>query len=133
MLAVTQHRHRRGLLGRTAASSVALWSPAAASAGVPIATTPPGTAPGTISTTPTVMTVQTAPPVTASPPSEPPGTDVPIVFPSTADTPTVTASPSFDPTLPTMPQAPGKAWVPWAIGGGVVAALGAVIFGVLHR
>ena len=54
-------------------------------------------------------------------------------WPASADTPTVTASPSFDPTLPTMPQAPGKAWVPWAIGGGVVAALGAVIFGVLHR
>lgn len=110
MLAIS-HRSR---LGKSTA--LPAWAPSFVTAGVPIPTSPPGASPGSLATVPTVTTVQ-------------PGSSV---FPSTADTPTATATPGFQPGFPNAP-APSKAWLPWAIGGGILAAVGAAVVVFLHR
>lgn len=80
---------------------------------------PPGFNPGSIATQPTVTVIQTPtnPGPVAYPPTQPPPNAPVLPWSPTADVPTLTV----------LPPAPRKAWVPWAIGGGVVAAIGAAL------
>lgn len=128
MLTFTQ---LRGLSGKEAYATIGPIGPFAVNAGVPVPATPNGTSPGTISTVPTVTVVSTPGGATvvptsptATPPGPPPDAQV-MPWPPSADVPTMTTVPGMQPK---------KKWLPWAIGGGVVAAIGtAIIVAVANR
>lgn len=97
----------------------------------PVSTTPPsGFTPGNIATQPTVTVVQT------------PTNPGPVAYPPTQPPPDAPSPPYGDGAVPgypapgtvTLGPAPMKKWVPWAIGGGIVAAVGtAIIVALANR
>lgn len=125
MITFTRLQGARGLRGKPAHAAVADTLATLFSISPPAPTAnPPGFNPGSIATQPTVTVVQTptAPTPEASPPMTPGAVETP--WSPTADVPTTTM----------YPAAPKKAWVPWAIGGGVVAAVGAaIVVALTHR
>lgn len=91
---------------------------------------PPGYTPGNIATQPTVTVVQGGQPPgpVAYPPTQPPP-DAPLPPPGGGFIPDYAP-----PGVVTLGPATKKAWVPWAIGGGIVAAIGtAIVVAVANR
>lgn len=109
MITVTQLQGLRGKDPRAAGAMFSALSTAIP--GMSPNTLSPSPQPGTASTTPTVVVV-------AEPPRSPPPEAPVITFPQTADAPVFT---------PIVSASTSKRWVPWAVGGGVVAAIGAAL------
>lgn len=133
----------RGGLSGTSDASLQTFAPAEIKspykALVPTQTMPAGTGINTISTKPTVNVIADALPGGAGSTTSRSGQEVPLVPGKAgvmADTkpppaaPPKAAAPEEMETVPWPPPAEKKRWVPWAIGGSVVAAIGAAVFGL---